>query len=151
MKYVAWMTAVFCALLLQGRVAVLGVVPNLTVLIVFYAGMRHGENKGLLTGLLVGFIEDGLSAGMIGPNMLAKGVVGYVAAFFISGGFFRWTPLFGMLSLFVLTLADNTIVVLLKTVFDKPPGGFASIVFISVMQSLLNAPAGAFLRPEHVD
>lgn len=141
----------FCALLLQGRVSVLGVVPNLTVLLAFYAGIRYGANRGLLAGLLVGFAEDSLSNALIGPNMLAKGLVGYVAAFFVAGGFFRWTPLLGIFSVSALTLAGNIVTVLSKSLFDRMPGGIASIVFISVMQALLNAPAGAFMRPEHAD
>jgi rod shape-determining protein MreD len=150
-KYAAWLIIAFCALLLQGRVSVLGVPPDLTVLIAFYAGIRYGEHKGLFAGLLIGFVEDSLSNGMIGPNMLSKGLVGYVAAFFISGGLFRWTPLLGIFSVSVLTFFDNIIAALLKTLFDKRPGAVAAIIFISVMQSLLNALAGAFMRPEHVD
>jgi rod shape-determining protein MreD len=141
----------FCAFLLQGRLAVLGVVPNLTVLLAFYSGIRYGANQGLLAGLLLGFVEDSLSGSLIGPKMLAHGLVGYVAAFFISGGLFRWTPLLGVVSVSALTLAGNIVTVLAKILFDKMPGSVASIIFISVMQSLLNAMAGAFMRPEHVD
>ncbi|MGC2063880.1 MAG: rod shape-determining protein MreD [Thermodesulfovibrionales bacterium] len=151
MKYFAWLLIAFCAFLLQGRVSVLGVVPNLTVLLAFYAGIRYGANKGLLAGLLIGFVEDSLSNTLIGPNMLAKGLVGYVAAFFVTGGLFRWTPLLGIFSVSALTLAGNIVTVLSKTLFDKMPGSVASIVFISIMQALLNAPAGAFMRPEHAD
>lgn len=82
MRYVVWLLIAFCALLLQGRVSVLGVVPNLTVLLAFYAGIRYGANRGLLAGLLIGFVEDSLSHTLIGPNMLAKGLVGYTAAFY---------------------------------------------------------------------
>jgi rod shape-determining protein MreD len=130
---------------------VLGIVPNLTVLLAFYAGIRYGAHKGLLAGLLIGFLEDSLSDSLVGPNMLAKGLVGYAAAFFVTGGFFRWTPLLGIISVSALTLAGNIVTVLSKTLFDKMPGSVASIVFISVMQALLNAPAGAFMRPEHAD
>ncbi|MBA4372950.1 MAG: rod shape-determining protein MreD [Thermodesulfovibrio sp.] len=151
MRYAAWLLAAFCALLLQGRVSVLGIVPNLTVLLAFYAGIRYGANQGLLAGLLIGFVEDSLSGSLIGPNMLAKGLVGYVAAFFITGGLFRWTPLLGVFSVSALTLAGNIVTVLAKTLFDKMPGSIASIIFISVMQALLNAMAGAFMRPEHAD
>lgn len=151
MRYVAWLLIGFCAFLLLGRVSVLGVVPNLTVLLAYYSGIRYGANKGLLAGLLIGFFEDSLSGGLVGPNMLSKGLVGYAAAFFIAGGLFRWTPLLGIISVSALTLAGNIVTVLSETLFNKMPGSVASIVFVSVMQALLNAPAGAFMRPEHVD
>jgi len=150
-RYVVWLLIAFCALLLQGRVSVLGVVPNLTVLLAFYAGIRYGANRGLLAGLLIGFVEDSLSHTLIGPNMLAKGLVGYTAAFFIAGGLFRWTPLLGIVSVAALTLAGNFVTIVSKILFDRMPGSFASIIFISVMQALLNAPAGAFMGPEHAD
>lgn len=151
MRYIAWLLIAFSAFLLQGRVSVLGVVPNLTVLLAYYAGIRYGANKGLLAGLLIGFFEDSLSAGLVGPNMLAHGLVGYAAAFFVAGGLFRWTPLLGIFSVSALTLAGNIVAVLSETLFNKMPGTVASIAFTSVMQALLNAPAGAFMRPEHAD
>jgi len=150
-KYVAWLLIAFCALLLQGNISVLGVVPNLTMLIAYYSGIRYGEAAGLLAGALTGFAEDSLSGGIIGPNMLSKGVVGYIAALFVSGGLFRWTPLLGMISVAALTVADAFMVVITMSLFDRIPAGFSDIIFIAVMQSLINASAGAFLRPEHVD
>jgi rod shape-determining protein MreD len=151
MKYAGWFLAAFAALLLQGRLSVLGVVPNLAVLPAFYAGIRYGQYRGLFAGMIIGAFEDSLSSSIIGPNMLAKGLVGYVAAFFDSGGLFRWTQLLGIISVFALTLADSFIVEFSRLFAGILPGSYSVLLFVAFMQSLLNAPAGLFMRPQNVE
>lgn len=151
MRYLVWAGAILLTFFLQSRVSVLDIPPDLTAILVFYAGIRHGETKGLLTGVLIGALEDSISSSIIGPNLLGKGMVGFSASFFISGGVFRWTPVLGIVALSFLTFLDNSIVYLSRSIFDKMPAPPASALFIAVMQSLINAPAGIFIRPKHVD
>jgi rod shape-determining protein MreD len=151
MKYVFLAIAVFLAFFLQGRISVLDIPPDLTVLLVFSIGLRYGETRGLLLGIVVGALEDSLSGSFIGPHMLSKGIVGFSAYFFTSGGLLRWTPVLGVIVVAVLTFADNVVVFLARTMFDKMPALLSTALFVSVMQSLLNAPAGIFIRPKHVD
>jgi hypothetical protein len=83
--------------------------------------------------------------------MLGKGLVGFFASFFLSGGVLVWTPLFGILGVALLTLVDNAVVFFSLTVFDKMPSNPSTALLISVMQSVLNAAAGMFIRPPHAD
>ncbi len=151
MKYLFLSVAVFFTLFLQGRISVLGISPDLTVLLIFFAGMRYGETRGLLLGVLTGALEDALSGSFIGPHMLSKGIIGFSSAFFISGGYFRWTPLLGSFAVAILTVSDNFIVFWTRTIFDKMPAAPAEAIFVTVMQALLNTPAGIFMGPRHVD
>lgn len=151
MKYVLWPIAVFLCFFLQGRVSVLGVSPDLTVLLVYYLGMRYGEKKGLLLGMAIGALEDSVSSSIIGPNMLSKGIIGFSSSFFISGGFLRWTPFLGLIAVSFLTVADNAIIFLSESIFDKMPAAPSYAVFVAIMQSLLNAIAGVLIRPRHAD
>lgn len=151
MKYLAWAAAVFLALFLQSKLSFFGVKPDLTVLIAYYAGIRYGESRGLLAGAVVGAVEDSVSAAIIGPNLLAKGVVGFLASFFVSGGVLRWTPVLGVIAVFVLTFVDNSVVYLLRTIFDRMPAMPTTALYIATIQSLLCAPAGIFIRPRHAD
>jgi rod shape-determining protein MreD len=151
MKYVLWPMAVFLSFFLQGRVSVLGISPDLTVLLAYYAGMRYGEAKGLLAGAVIGALEDSLSSSIIGPNLLSKGIIGFSSSFFVSGGFLRWTPFLGLLVVAFLTVADNAMVFFARSIFDKVPGATSAVLFISVMQAILNAIAGIFIRPKHAD
>jgi len=151
MKYLFLALAAFLTFFLQGRIAVLGISPDLTVLLIFYAGMRYGETRGLLLGVLTGVLEDGLAGSFIGPHMLSKGIIGFSSSFFVSGGLFRWTPALGMIAVALLTICDNLIILLSKSVFDKMPATITSALFVAFMQALLNTPAGIFIGPKHAD
>ncbi len=151
MKYLLWPIAVFVCFFLQGRVSVLGVSPDLTVLLVYYLGIRYGETRGLLAGVLIGALEDSLSSSIIGPNMLSKGIIGFSSSFFITGGFLRWTPFLGLIAVSFLTVIDNAVIFLAKSIFDKMPAAPSYALFVSIMQSVLNAIAGVFIRPRHAE
>lgn len=151
MNYLVWAFVFFAAFLLQTKISLLSVAPNITALLAYYAGIKYGQNRGMLFGLLIGAIEDSLSSPILGPNMLGKGLVGFSSSFFIPGGIFVWTPLLGMLGLALLTFADNTAVFLSLSIFDRPPTAPATALFISVMQALLNSAAGMFIKPTHAD
>lgn len=143
--------AIFAAFFLQGRISVLGISPDLTAILIFFVGLRYGETRGLLLGVLTGAIEDSLSSSFIGPHMLSKGLMGFSSYFFLTGGLLRWTPVLGIIAVALLTFADNLVVFLARSVFDRMPATLSTAFFVSVMQSLLNAPAGIFIRPKHVD
>ncbi len=151
MTYLLWVLAFFIAFLLQAKISVLSVAPNITVALAYYAGIRYGQTGGSLIGLLIGGIEDSLSSTMLGPNMLGKGLAGFSASLFLSGGIFVWTPLLGMLGLALLTIADNSVVFLSLSIFDRPPTNPGAALYITVMQALLNSAAGMFIRPAHAD
>lgn len=151
MKYLAWTVAVFLALFLQGRLSFFGVKPDLTILLAYYAGIRYGERRGLLIGVLIGAVEDSVSSAIIGPNLLAKGLIGYFASSFVSGGFLRWTPVLGAIAAGTLTFVDNSVVFLLRSIFDTMPAMPTTALHIAAVQSLLNAPVGIFIRPRHAD
>jgi rod shape-determining protein MreD len=143
--------AVFLTFFLQGRISLLGISPDLTALVIFFAGMRYGETRGLLLGILTGAIEDGLTGSFVGPHMLSKGIIGFSSSFFISGGFFRWTPVLGAIAVALLTVSDNMVVFWTRTIFNKMPSTLSEAFFVTVMQALLNTPAGIFMGPKHVD
>ncbi|NJD57027.1 MAG: rod shape-determining protein MreD [Nitrospirae bacterium] len=151
MKLFAAILAVLIAFVLQTKVSLLSISPNLTVMLAYFAGMKYGETRGMAAGLVIGGIEDSLSSSIIGPNMMGKALAGFFASFFLSGGFFIWTPLLGILGAFLLTLVDNAVVYLTLGMFDRVPTSPSAALFTSVLQSLLNAAAGMFIRPPHAD
>ncbi|MEW6109995.1 MAG: hypothetical protein AB1632_12630 [Nitrospirota bacterium] len=151
MKFFYWTILIILALVFQGRLSILGIYPDLTALMAYYAGIRYGETKGLLVGSLIGATQDIVSLYILGPNLLAKGAIGFLSAIFITGGIFRWTYLLGIIAVVIFTLIDNSIVFLSRSLFDKIPAPLSTALFIAIMQSILNAPAGIFIRPKHAD
>ncbi|MEW6585243.1 MAG: rod shape-determining protein MreD [Nitrospirota bacterium] len=146
MRYAAGAVVFFLVLMLQGSLSFFQIAPNLTVLLACYAGLRGRELKGMLTGSLIGIIEDSLSGAFLGPHLLSKSLIGYLSSF-IYNRFFIWTPYLGILSIAILTLIDSSFVFILRSIFDKPPAGLGTASFVIVMQSLINAPLGVFLKP----
>lgn len=151
MKYLYWSLIIFLSFFLQGRISVLGISPDLTALLAYYAGIKYRETKGLLLGAVIGALEDSISLSILGPNMLSKGIIGFSSSVFITGGFFRWTPLLGIIFISLLTLIDKSVVFLSRSLFDNMPATFSTALFVSLMQALLNAPAGIFIRPKHAE
>ena len=147
MTYILWVGIIIFTFFIEERISIFHVVPNLTVALVYYAGIRKGEIEGLLLGSIVGIIEDSLSGEFLGPNLLSKGLVGYFSSFMF-GSFFRWTPLLGAISIGIFTIAANTIVFATRSFFDHMPTSIKATTFIIVIQSLINFPIGLFLRPK---
>ncbi len=149
MIYLLWTAIFFSTFIIQGSVSLFDVTPNFAAVLACYAGIRKREVRGMFFGALIGIVEDSLSGAFIGPNLLSKGLIGYLSSFVYSR-FFIWTPLLGIISISVLTIIDSTVVFISRSIFDKIPVSMGSAAFIIAIQSLLNAPLGIFLRPKSV-
>lgn len=148
MKKALLVLLVFIAFLLESRTSVFGVSPNLTAAIVYYYGIRQGEAKGILFGSVIGLIGDSLSGGIIGPNILGKGLVGFFSSF-MSGSFFRWTPLLGMIGISVLTALDGAVVFLARTFFEQMPTSASKAAAIILISAVINSFPGLCMRPQN--
>lgn len=145
MKYLLWAVITFVTFGMQGSISMFDITPNFTVILACFAGIREGEGKGLLFGSLIGIIEDSLSGHLLGPHLLSKGLTGYFSAFLYSK-IFVWTPLLGILSAVVFTVADCFSVYTARSFFGIMPASFGTAAFVAAMQSLFNAPLGIFLK-----
>ncbi len=148
MRKVIFLGIIFLAFLLESRISVFGAPPNLTAALTYYFGLKNGEIKGMLFGSFIGLIGDSLSGSILGPNLLGKGLVGFFSAF-MSGSFFRWTPLLGMIGIFSLTALDGIIVFLSKTIFENMPTSVPNAIFIVLMSAIMNSFLGIFMRPKN--
>ena len=146
MIYLLWAILFFAALILQGTISIFHVHLNLTVLLVYYIGIKKKEVKGLFFGACIGILEDSLSGAFLGPNLLSKGLVGYFSSF-IYKRFFIWTPLLGVISVCAFTFLDSGIVFLSRTIFDSMPVPLANAAYIIVIQALLNSLFGMAIKP----
>lgn len=150
MKLIYISSLILISLILQSKVAIFGVSPNLTALITYYYGISNGTTKGLLAGSFIGLLEDSAGGGIIGPNILGKGMVGFFSSF-ISIGLLRWTPYIGALAIFVLTAIDGLAVFISKTIFGTAPASLVRLAATILISGLLNSAAGAFARPKNAD
>ena len=102
----------------------------------------------MFLGSLIGILEDNLASPFLGPNLLSKGLIGYLSSF-VYHRFFVWTPVLGMISISLLTVVDGFVVLAARSIFDRMPVDLGAAAFIVLIQSLLNAPFGIFLKPKN--
>lgn len=146
-----WLSlSILAALIVHSQVSLWGVAPNLTVVVAYAVGIYAGATKGILLGSAIGILEDSVSGNILGPNLMGKGMAGFLATF-SSGSLFRWTPFLGMLSLFSLTLLDGMVVWLSRAIFDTSPATVPGGIFTVFMQGMMNIAIGIFIRPRNVD
>lgn len=143
-----WAVLITGLFVLKTHISIFGTSLNLTVLVPFYFGLKKSPEKGFLIGILVGLIEDSLSSTIMGPNILSKGSIGILSSLFL-GRFFIWTPFFGILACFTVTLFDSFIVYICRELFFVQPAPFKGAVLKMLFQSALNAPLGFFMRPSN--
>jgi rod shape-determining protein MreD len=149
MTYMLWIVIILFTFFIEERISIFHVSPNFTVLLVYYVGIRKGGTEGLFLGSIIGAIQDSISSAFLGPNLLSKGIVGYFSSF-MSGSFFRWTPLLGAIGIGVLTIVDDTVVFATRSFFDRMPTSIKAAAFKIIIQSLINVPLGLFLRPKNI-
>ena len=148
MKKIILLLIIFSAFLLESRISIFGAQPDLAAAIAYYLGLKNGETKGMVFGSFIGLIGDSLSGGILGPNILGKGMVGFLSAF-MSGSFFRWTPVLGVIGISLLTALNGIIVFLSKTLFEHMSTSIPSAMSIIFTAALINSLLGIFMRPQN--
>jgi hypothetical protein len=138
---------IVAAFFLQTRVSFLGIHLNLTAVAAYWIGFRSTPMKGNILGSLIGVIEDSIGGGFIGPNLLGKGLVGYLASG-LSRGLFHWTPLVGMVGISLLTILDGLVILVTKALYGTLPGPLLLVTTTIFTQGFLNSIAGAFIGPK---
>ena len=150
MKIVWLSTCIVAAFVIQSRVSLFGVTPNMTVLVAYYLGIKGGAVRGMALGSMIGVIEDSVGGSILGPNLMGKGMVGFLASF-SSGSLLRWTPLLGMIAIFSLTVMDGAVVFLSRSIFGASPGPASAGIPTLLAQGFLNLVTGIFIKPRNVD
>ena len=88
----AWPIAVVAALVVQStileHVAILGVKPDLVLLLTVYTALTRGPVVAMLVGYGAGMFQDALSGGVLGDGAWAKAVCGLAVGVF-RGSVFR--------------------------------------------------------------
>ncbi len=125
------------------RMAVFGVRPDLTVLIVVMLGLRGGALTGTLVGFFLGLVQDLLTPATLGMSMLAKTIVGHISGRLSSSLVLPALPLYAPLFA-VAVLTHDFIYLLAYTRLE--PGRFLRIFLTqSLPTALYTAVVGVFL------
>jgi len=155
-------TIYFCgAFFLQIMASPLLAPLNLTVLLVGLFGRaaahvytdQHGfsshraEYAASLFGMGCGLVEDLLGGGLIGPGMLSKAAIGLISAVIFSDVLFRWTPVFGGLTMIAFTVLDWVGESGALAIFGAVPMVFSATILPLLFQCIVNGIVGMAIRP----
>jgi rod shape-determining protein MreD len=61
-----------------------GFVPDLFLIWVVYVAVRHGQMEAIITGFLVGLLQDAVTMQFFGLSALTKTIAGFVAGYFFN-------------------------------------------------------------------
>jgi rod shape-determining protein MreD len=118
-------------------VTISSVRPDLILLLACVGGLFYGRQRGLLLGALAGFLQDGLSGGLFGLNILTKALVG-----FSTGALRRHVGLhhrtLQALLVALLTAFDGLLTLVLVRFFYGGEGLVMPTVVLMVYQTLYN-------------
>lgn len=134
------------ALIIESRLRILGMAPNITVMLAYYMGLRHGAMQGVLAGGGLGLLKDGAVGGMVGPGSLSMSTVGLLASH-LRGGMLMWNPLLGVLALMFLTGMDGMLTYACLSIFQQPRAEFGAAALSILWQAAMNAPFGIIIKP----
>ncbi|MCI4626164.1 MAG: rod shape-determining protein MreD [Candidatus Magnetoovum sp. WYHC-5] len=110
---------------------------NVVMLFLYYMGLNYTQWQALIWAAGVGVVLDSISLRLIGPNMIANGMV-IVSAYIVRNGIFNLTPMLHSLFCFFTTVLFGLIVYTSLTIFDRQPADFNDAFKEVIFQSLVN-------------
>lgn len=134
-------SSVFQSTLFNG-IAVLGVIPDISLIVILYTSNQNGSLTGQLSGFFAGIVEDFLSLSPLGFHALYKTVIGFICGK-TKDTVFIDPVLMPMLIVLIGTILKGAFVLLISLFFSIPPGAsnvFSSHFWIEIIYNTVLAP-----------
>jgi hypothetical protein len=161
MTLIVWVFFTALVLLVQPKLALFDCPLNLTAALVYVFGIKTAsyqsaasgsddvtpEIRSTLFGAGIGLIEDVMIGSLIGPNLLSKGLVGFMGSIVYRDIFFQWESVLGGVVLPLLTLVDGLVVIAARQLFSNMAIGGPAVVELLIIQAIMNIPIGLVLKP----
>ncbi|HEA47270.1 MAG TPA: rod shape-determining protein MreD [bacterium] len=120
------------------RLSILGVKPDLLLILVIFFGLYKGPLSGAWCGFLAGILLDTFSPVPLGTNALSKTILGFLAGVVAPLLYFE-TPLTQGFLLFIGMLLEGMILFILLSSFHLAPPLSYSLRYIILPASLYTA------------
>jgi rod shape-determining protein MreD len=98
------------------NIAILGVIPDLSLIALLFSSVKNGSMEGQIIGFSGGLVEDFLSLNPLGTHALVKTVIGFASGF-LYGNFFIDSFLFPAILGFAATIGKALLVFFLSLFF----------------------------------
>lgn len=127
--------AVFLQSTFFSHFSIKGSIPDLVLIFVVYHALFSGERHGTIYGMLCGLLEDLYVGRLIGVNVLAKGLTGYIMGK-AQGNVFKENLLVGICAVLVGTLINSLAVSVLLMISGSMLE--AEVIYSILYQALYN-------------
>jgi rod shape-determining protein MreD len=138
----------FLALLFQATIlnaiAIIGVKPDITLMVIIFLGFRKGRVVGQIAGFLTGLFEDFISLSPPGFNALVKTTVGFLYGL-VEGGFIIDAMIIPIIFLAAGTIIKGIVSWLLVIIFSLDYSGVSIFSVKFVIEILYNCLLAPFI------
>jgi rod shape-determining protein MreD len=133
-----------------GKIAILGVRPDLALIVLVFVALRRGSMTAQVSGFAAGIVEDLVSASPVGFHMLLRTLIGFLYGIF-SGNVFVDPLLMPIVLSIAATIIKGIISGLVSLLFGLQGSGFmyfAGRLWIEAGYNALAAPVRPPQPPE---
>jgi rod shape-determining protein MreD len=144
---VAFLVMAACVVLqstVLGRIAILGVRPDLALVALVFVSLRRGSMTGQVAGFASGLVEDLVGASPLGFHMLLRALVGFLYGL-ASGNVFVDPLLMPIVLTIAATILKGLIAGVVSLVFGLASSGFAYFAGRLWIEAGYNALLAPFL------
>ncbi|OHD73987.1 MAG: rod shape-determining protein MreD [Spirochaetes bacterium RBG_13_68_11] len=127
-----------------GRIAILGVRPDLALIVLVFVALRRGSMTAQVAGFASGIVEDLVSASPVGFHMLLRTLIGFLYGLF-SGNVFVDPLLMPIVLTIVATILKGLISGIVSLVFGLKASGFLYFTGRLWIEAGYNALTAPFL------
>ena len=145
--FIAFVILAACVVLqstILGRIAILGVRPDLALIVLVFVALRRGSMTAQVAGFASGIVEDLVSASPVGFHMLLRTLIGFLYGLF-SGNVFVDPLLMPIVLTIVATILKGLISGIVSLVFGLQASGFLYFTGRLWIEAGYNALTAPFL------
>ena len=137
--------ALLIQLTLINSIAILGLKPDLIMIVVVVFSLLKGGKEGTISGFASGLLQDIFSTGLLGINALAKTVIGFTCGIFKEKIFYEHILFLIPVITFVASFMQSILMFLLLRSFGIEYGLAWSIKQIALPEALYSSLLSPFI------
>jgi len=137
--------ALLIQLTLISSITILGIKPDLIMVVVVVFSLLKGEKEGTISGFASGLLQDIFSAGLLGINALAKTVIGFICGILKEKIFHEHMLFLIPLITFIASITQSILIFLLLRAFGIEHSLAWSLKAVALPEALYSSLLSPFI------
>jgi len=137
--------ALLIQLTLINSITILGLKPDLIMVVVVVFSLLKGEKEGTISGFASGLLQDIFSTGLLGINALVKTVIGFTCGILKEKIFYEHILFFIPVITFIASFMQSILIFLLLRAFGIEYGLAWSLKQIALPEALYSSLLSPFI------